>query len=103
MFCHVNANLIHCLGYELVKANSVCAGPYIPLRCVESEFDCAVICQGNAHVFVYGQSCNDGNKYKCRCEIQATENMTCTIVDDLGFNLYKYHESRLSIDEADPG
>ena len=59
----------------MVATDSTCAEPKVPLlwnkfHCVESEFDCAVRCQGNTPMFVYGKPCADSRTYDCRCEIQ---------------------------------
>ena len=58
--------------------------------------DCANICKGTSSMFAFGGKglgrddvCNEAG-CRCLCEISASEDGTCTEIDNDGYRLYKF-------------
>ena len=84
-------NIVCFLDFKLVAEKKECTGSEVGQGDVKTIQLCYDACKGKASMFVYGLApdrCNE-NGCKCWCET-SSENGTCMMKDNSGFNLYAY-------------
>jgi hypothetical protein len=92
-----NFSLLHLLRLEwtLVSGNTECSGAETEktLQPDAEIQDCANECDGVSSMFLFSPGQN-----RCFCETAATAEGSCTVIDIVGWDLYKYgNEGRFLI------
>ena len=79
------------VGWILVHKDKECRTDDILKPRLKTVSDCAVACKNLSSIFVFGQ--DSSSFFGCYCEINAEPNGTCSTMDALSYNLYKYVNS----------
>ena len=87
---------IDVVDWLLVAEKSKCQDDSeIDIETVSTLQECARVCKGISSMFAFGTNDFEGDKCtsdgcKCLCEVSALKHGECTLLENLGYRLYRY-------------
>ena len=87
---------IDVVDWLLVAEKSKCQDDSeIDIETVSTLQECARVCKGISSMFAFGTNDFEGDQCtsegcKCLCEVSASKHGECTLLESLGYRLYRY-------------